>query len=334
MHETKATGDLAGAHTQHGFLKLLLTLFAGVAAILMLTQMPVPASVRAFSLHQHTSQMARSRQLNTVRGEVYLLSCMAFLSQDMLQPALRACDHAIDLNPHDAQALRLRGSIYLMLGDTERAVVDFSLSIEFEPANAAGYALRGRALFDLHRYDAAVDDFGAAIARDPKNADTFGARGFAFQALRRYNEAIADFGDAIALAPDNASAWNARCWVRMLANTQLHAALSDCLQAVKLDPAVAHPFDSLGWVYMRLGDPQQALRSFNAALSKSPRLAPSLYGRGLAKMALGEFADGQRDIAAARALEPDIVRRFGSYGLRPPGVPIRPKNRPDIEEAS
>lgn len=53
-----------------------------------------------------------------------------------------------------------------------------------------------------------------------------------------------------------------------------------------------------------------------AALAANPRLASSLYGRGLAKLRSGATADGERDIAKARALDPNIVNEFTGYGVR------------------
>jgi tetratricopeptide (TPR) repeat protein len=309
-------------------------LLAALVAAVMPIAVPAMASVHEIERHQYTPELARMHLPDPERASIYLLSCMAFLSEDLLGPALDACNHSVESNPGDAQALRVRGSIFLLSGESERAAVDFSLAIGIEPGNVAGYELRGRAYFAMRLFKESLGDFDAAVALDPKDADIFDARASAFQALLRYRQAIADFGRAIALAPDYAAAWNARCWVRMLANTELSGALSDCLHATKLDPDAPHAFDSLGWVYLRLGDSSGALRSFDVALAKSPRLASSLYGRGLARMRLGDFRHGAKDVAAAKMLEPGIAQRFGSYGLSPGGSPVHRKSRSNGTGAS
>ena len=56
--------------------------------------------------------------------------------------------------------------------------------------------------------------------------------------------------------------------------------------------------------------------TFDAALKINPRLTSSLYGRGLAKQRGGNAADGDLDVANAKAMDPNIVKEFASYGVR------------------
>ena len=42
----------------------------------------------------------------------------------------------------------------------------------------------------------------------------------------------------------------------------------------------------------------------------------SLYGRGLAKLKQDDVAGGNADIAAAKAIRPDIVAEFVRYGVQ------------------
>jgi hypothetical protein len=48
----------------------------------------------------------------------------------------------------------------------------------------------------------------------------------------------------------------------------------------------------------------------------NPKQASSLYGRGMAKLRTGRAADGQRDIAAAKALQANIADEFATLGIR------------------
>jgi hypothetical protein len=41
-----------------------------------------------------------------------------------------------------------------------------------------------------------------------------------------------------------------------------------------------------------------------------------LYGRGLAKQRNGAVAEGEVDIANAKAMDPNIVKEFAGYGVR------------------
>jgi len=54
-----------------------------------------------------------------------------------------------------------------------------------------------------------------------------------------------------------------------------------------------------------------ALEDYNAALAINPRLASSLYGRGVAKQKSGDPTGGRIDIATAQAIDPMIAQHFG-----------------------
>jgi hypothetical protein len=45
-------------------------------------------------------------------------------------------------------------------------------------------------------------------------------------------------------------------------------------------------------------------------------LTSSLYGRGLARQRSGAVAEGNLDIANAKAMDPDIEKEFAGYGVR------------------
>jgi hypothetical protein len=61
---------------------------------------------------------------------------------------------------------------------------------------------------------------------------------------------------------------------------------------------------------------KNAMTDFDAALKINPRLTSSLYGRGLAKQRNGSISEGNLDIANAKAMDPNIVQEFESYGVR------------------
>jgi tetratricopeptide (TPR) repeat protein len=65
-----------------------------------------------------------------------------------------------------------------------------------------------------------------------------------------------------------------------------------------------------------MGQWDSAIADYSSALRLDPRLASSLYGRGLAKLKKGGTADGDADISAAKAIEAKIVEEFARYGVQ------------------
>src|SRR5947209_17441685 len=57
-----------------------------------------------------------------------------------------------------------------------------------------------------------------------------------------------------------------------------------------------------------------AVSDYDAVLRTNPKLAFALYGRGLARVK-HEDPSGEVDLAAARALQPDIAEECARYGV-------------------
>ncbi len=66
---------------------------------------------------------------------------------------------------------------------------------------------------------------------------------------------------------------------------------------------------------MKLGQYDSAIADYGAALKLDPKLAGSLYGRGIAEAKKGDNADSIADIAAAEAIQSDIAHEFANYGV-------------------
>ena len=163
--------------------------------------------------------------------------------------------------------------------------------------------------------ESATRDLDEAIKRHPDDTEAHFKRGRIYAKHGDYRRAISDFDQVIRLDPKDAEALNDRCWVRAILN-QLRAALRDCNKALALQPTFADAFDSLAFVYLKMGKQRRAISLYDAALRGSPDKATSLFGRGKAKLKIGDRSGGAEDIKAAQALKPTISKEFASYGVR------------------
>jgi lipoprotein NlpI len=83
-------------------------------------------------------------------------------------------------------------------------------------------------------------------------------------------------------------------------------ALSDCNQSLSLEPSNPQILDSRGFRYLKIGNLDNAIADFEAALRLDSQLASSLYGRGIAKRKKGDSMGSNADIAAAKSIQPNI----------------------------
>jgi tetratricopeptide (TPR) repeat protein len=127
-----------------------------------------------------------------------------------------------------------------------------------------------------------------------------------------YDAAIDDADRAAALLGENRDVLNAQCWTRAVANRELDRARLACDASLALGarPSV---LDSRGLVNLREGKWQAAWEDYDAAFGADPTLTVSLYGRGLAALALGRKEEGETDLRRAAS----AAQEFTRYGLTP-----------------
>lgn len=263
--------------------------------------------------------------------------------------AIEDFDKVLVIEPDNVDALVSRGDAFAQLGDLGRAMADLNRAVALAPdkptvlvtrgqiesrrGNLAGAARDYEAALKLdQRYAAAMINLAAvrsmqgqsgaaielldqAIAIDRRNPLAFYNRGYAEFALKQYDKAIADYGSAIELDAGMGLAYNNRALSRAIAGSDLVAALADSDQALKLLPLNLEVRDTRGFIYLKLGDPSLALNEYNAALTIDPNRALSLYGRGLARIRMGDAA-GKGDQEAAVTINPEVADDFAIYGLK------------------
>ncbi|CAN5922512.1 hypothetical protein BH11PSE3_BH11PSE3_28550 [soil metagenome] len=263
--------------------------------------------------------------------------------------AIADFDRVLELEPDNVDGLIARGDAFSQLGNPGRAMVDLNRAVTLAPTRAIAYVARGQAenrrgniteaaqnyeqalihdprqvaaLVSLAaiqsitgRYEAAIGNLDKAIAVDARNPVAFYNRGYAHYALKHYDKAIADYSSAIELDPKMGLAYNNRGLTRAIAGKDLTEALGDTDQALKLLPLNLDVCETRGFIFLKLGDPALALVPYNSALDIDPNRALALYGRGLAKIRMGDTAAGRNDQAAALTLNPDVAADFSRYGL-------------------
>jgi tetratricopeptide (TPR) repeat protein/predicted aspartyl protease len=230
--------------------------------------------------------------------------------------------HACELAPTEADYFYERGMAYWDNKQGEPALADFDQAIKLRPNYAA--ALLARA--GLHaaqdaRSEVIIADLDAASRAVPSNDASRLALGELYQSAGNATASIAEFTkfidshnrDEVELA----EAFNGRCWTRALAGRELEQALDDCDRAVRRRRDDASYYDSRGLVHLRMGHYDKAIGDYDAALRLNPKIAWSLYGRGIAKVRKGDVAGGQADIAAAAALDADIAEDAARYDIKP-----------------
>lgn len=237
------------------------------------------------------------------------------IADDDYGEALKHYDGEIDPRNPDALTLYRRGASFEGLGQTDKALQDFTQAIKLDSNRAFAYLDRGVLLATRTRdFERAIDDFNRALELEPRNVAAFIARGSAYNQLGRSGLAIADLDRAIALSPQNSEAYYHRGTAHYgLGQTGL--SLQDYDSALRINPQnVAVLVDRAG-IYAAQSRYDLAITDLDAAIAIKPDSASAFYNRGYAHFAKREYEQAIADYGQAIALDPKMANAFNNRCL-------------------
>ncbi len=163
-----------------------------------------------------------------------------------------------------------RGYAYFTKRDFKRAEKDYSEALTLNPKDAKIYYARGEAKRWQKRYDHAIADYNAAVTLKPEYIEAYYRRGFTYLLKETYPEAIADFEQVMELYVWHAKAMHALAWIYANANDKTARngpkAVHWGLRAIDLRPRDAEMMETLAAAYVQNGEPEMALKTYEAAM--------------------------------------------------------------------
>jgi tetratricopeptide (TPR) repeat protein len=250
---------------------------------------------------------------NPLNGEAYLEAAAGYSSLGRQEEARAAADRSLILKPSaDGYLYRAR---YRPRSEAAQSLADVKAALALDTSVRSLSLAAGVQMF-LHDYSGAVVNLTAAakLSDDSTTAANLIA---AYEAAGQAEQAAKAYAVLRAKSAKDASALNGLCWAQATANVALTRALSDCDAAIALKKEAAY-YDSRGMVLLRLGRNADAVAAYDRSLDMQPKQTASIYGRGLARLAMGAVAKGHADLQGARALGPGVTWQFENYGLPPP----------------
>ncbi|HVX13874.1 MAG TPA: tetratricopeptide repeat protein [Pirellulales bacterium] len=113
-------------------------------------------------------------------------------TQGNFEDALKDCDAAAELDQNAMLPLTTRAYVYLMKGNSAKAVDLLNQATLLFPEEAHPYFLRANVWKTLGQFRKALDDLNQAVELEPNNFRWYGQRAEVLRALKRDDEAAAD----------------------------------------------------------------------------------------------------------------------------------------------
>ncbi len=283
----------------------------------------------------------RDLQENPKNGYSFSWIAMLRNSEKDYGRALNAANMAIKLLPKkDVEfvtfAYSTRADVYLNLGDTVKAMSDFTTAIKVNPDDSDLYEKRAQIYFELERYDLADADYLKMVELNP--GDIMGHMGLGrnANAQKRWDDAIKHFDHVTKLMSDYSSGYSFRAeayiakekWVEAtddiikalaidwdskalyLATTLKDPAFSMLVSKIKVQSA-KQPHEAtwpyiLGIIYDQNNLLEKAIDCYKLAIDKD--LSPIFYYRmSMCQYELDSYEEALNSINQALSLDSTVV---------------------------
>ena len=97
----------------------------------------------------------------------------AYRRRNELEKAILNYSASIELNPEFTQAYVNRGNVYCDSGDMDKAIIDYTHVIKLQPKVPHSYYARGEARLHIEKWEEAQRDLTAAMLQGVSIAETF-----------------------------------------------------------------------------------------------------------------------------------------------------------------
>ena len=222
--------------------------------------------------------------------------------------ALADASRVETFHPDAAQTSLLRATIALRRNDANGALAELSHAAKLQPLSfwkqtheGGGNALQSGYLHVVTQHTLSYASAYASIAEEM---------------LGHTDAAMSNFADSLKFETERPWYVLAQHCFYAAVTSQLGMAELTCTEAIAKQGHDIGDYDSLGLVHLKMKEWTKAIADYNSALATRPDFTLSLYGRGIAKHALGDTAGGDADIAAAQGGEPDIVNIMAHMGVK------------------
>jgi tetratricopeptide (TPR) repeat protein len=226
-------------------------------------------------------------------GEQHALGVIAVQTR-RLDIALELLSQAVAINPRHAMAHTYLGAALLLSQRATDALRSTRRALKLQPNDTTTLNIHACILGNLSRHEASIAACDAALKIKPDYLDALINRGHSQVQINRLPEALASFEHVLRLKAD---------FVEMLSNCgnvlkqlrRFDEALQRYDQALKLRPDYAEAAFNRGVTLGELLRPREAAASYERALEINPQFIEARYNLGLARLQMGDFAQGWKD---------------------------------------
>lgn len=246
-----------------------------------------------------------------------LVAADYYLQNNDMENALTSLERATEINPQNADAWAQRVQILFSLSRYEEVIELADQANEMAPDNAFIQFFAGASYMFENQYEKAetwLENATLAPSRRNFRSAIYGTLGDVKQQLDKWEETVDAYEQAIQLDAENTTTLNNYAYYLSVREENLEKALEMATEAVEADPGNSSFLDTLGWVYFKMGDYDQAREQIQKSIDTGDASAEVFEHMGDVLEAAGEEEAAKE--WWEKALEKDPNRKHLSEKLQ------------------
>ena len=248
-----------------------------------------------------------------LRAELAFQQGSVFIMLGQMNKAIEAYSRAIEHYPNNPSTYHNRGVAYYIKGDYDRVIIDYTKVIELKSDDAESYYNRGKVYREKGDINLAIADFNTVIHLESAYIEAYIDRGIAYYDKGEYDIAIEDYTKAIDLNPNHANAHNNR-GNAYISKDEYDLAIKNFDKAVALEPNNTMFYNNRGGAYGKKGDFDRAIKDFNKSIELNADFVSPYYNRGTIYSDRGEISLAIADFNTVIQLDPNNAIAYYDRG--------------------
>jgi tetratricopeptide (TPR) repeat protein len=234
-------------------------------------------------------------------GEKALAEVNYYADKGLFDDANRLIVSEMGRNPGNTGLITTRGMVSFKQGDFASAIADFSSALDLNKSDILLYYHRANALLKASRYKDAIADYTKVLKDDPSDFKIYPLRAQSYAGMNNWKSAIDDLLLYLRYFEDDRDKLF-QCGYYYYEQGDYIKALRLFNRIIKDDPNHSACYKARGMTYLRTETYQFALSDFAMSLDLNPDDSEAWMFMGIAKIKLGDIANGCSDLQKAQRM--------------------------------
>jgi tetratricopeptide (TPR) repeat protein len=213
------------------------------------------------------------------------------IEQGLQTEAQNYLTRAVSIDPNNADAQYLLGTVSEAIGDRAAALTHFNVALALKPDFDVARRTVCRLLLDQDRLDEALEHYRAAVSFAPDDALLHNDLGALLQRLGRPDEALHSYRQALSIQPDALAPLNNVASL-LHDDGRYEEALEYFGKALLHHPDSAELHFNTALSLQELGRRAAALESYGRATALAPDFAAAHWNEALCRLQMADFVEG------------------------------------------